>query len=93
MELIEEFERAEYLKNKKLYEQEREFELINLQRMEAARIRREGEKNRRENQKVERKKLSIVTQKKLIANVFGKRAMFSLKKDCFTYLLETGVLR
>lgn len=93
MELIEEHERTEYLKHKKQYEQIREFELINLQRQEAARIRREEEKKRRENQKKERTKMTITTQKKLIANTFAKRLVFPLKNQCFNHLLESGVLR
>ena len=48
MELIEEHERTEYLKHKNQYEQIREFELINLQRQEASRIRREEEKKRKQ---------------------------------------------
>ena len=93
MELIQENERSIYLKHKKNYEQLREFELINLQRQEAARIRREEEKNRRENQKEERRKINIITQKKLVATLFAKRTIVPLKNNCFNHLLETGVMR
>ena len=93
MELIEEHERSEYLKHKKHFEQLREFELVNLQRQESARTRKEEEKSRRENQKQERRRLNILTQKKLVASMFGKRTIMPLKKNCFNHLIETGILR
>jgi hypothetical protein len=92
-ELIEEDERKEYLSHKKKYEQKREFELINLQRMEAARIRREDEKKRRENQIIEKKKVDIITQKKLQSKIFAKFYMKNLKSLSIQHLYETGYLK
>ena len=54
-ELIEEYEREEYLTHKKNYERKREFELNKLQRTEAKYMRQEEEKQRRFKQKEQRK--------------------------------------
>lgn len=92
-ELIEEDERKEYLAHKKKYEQEREFELINLQRMEAARQRREDEKKRREIQVAQKKLYDIEIQKKLISKVTAKAYLKNLKTLTFKQLFEQGVLK
>ena len=64
-EIIEEEERSDYLSHKKHYDQRREFEFVNLQRMEAAHIRREDERRRRRIQKVERQVNDVIIQQKL----------------------------
>lgn len=92
-ELIEEDERQEYLKHKTNYEQKREFELINLQRMEAARIRRDQEKERRHNQVKEKKKYDTSIQKKLIAKIFAKSKLQRLDRYTLKQLHELGFLK
>ena len=92
-ELIEDHEREEYLSHKKRYEQKREFELINLQRMEAARIRREHEKDRRHNQTVQKKLYDTSSQKKLISKIFAKSLMKNTDKEAIKQLYEIGFLK
>ncbi len=92
-ELIEEDERKEYLEHKRKYEQKREFELINLQRSEAARIRREEEKVRRQKQAFEKRNYEIITQKKLICKTFAKSHLKFLKRNSLNHLLEQGFLK
>jgi len=92
-ELIEEDERREYLDLKRKYEQRREYELINLQRSEAARIRREEEKVRRQKQTLEKRNNEIITQKKLICKTFSKSHLKFLKRNTLNHLLERGFLK
>jgi hypothetical protein len=92
-ELIEEDEREEYLTHKKKYEQVREFELINLQRMEAARIRREEEKDRRRKQTKQKEMYNVIIQKKLICKTFAKSYLKGLKKNTISHLSERGYLK
>lgn len=92
-ELIEDHEREEYLSHKKEYEQKREFELINLQRMEAARIRREQEKDRRHNQTVQKKLYDTSSQKKLISKLFAKSLVKNFDKLSIKQLHQNGFLR
>ena len=91
-ELIEEYEREEYLNHKKKYERKREFELNKLQRTEAKYIRQEEEKQRRFKQKEQRKINDIIMQKKLMANVFSKHFLKNLKGNTFRHLQERGFL-
>ena len=91
-ELIEEYERDEYLNHKKNYERKREFELNKLQRIEAKYIRQEEEKQRRFKQKEQRKINDIIMQKKLMANVFSKHFLKNLKGNTFRHLQERGFL-
>lgn len=79
--------------HKRNYEQKREFELINLQRMEAARIRREEEKSRRNNQTMEKKKYDNSTQRKLIAKQFGKNSFKMFDKIALRKLFDLGFLK
>ena len=91
-ELIEEFEREEYLNHKKNYERKREFELNKLQRIEAKYVRQEEEKQRRFKQKEQRQINDIIMQKKLMANVFSKHFLKNLKGNTFRHLQERGFL-
>ena len=91
-ELIEEYEREEYLNHKKNYERKREFELNKLQRTEAKYVRQEEEKQRRFKQKEQRKINDIIMQKKLMSNVFSKHFLKNLKGNTFRHLKERGFL-
>lgn len=92
-ELIEEYEREDYSQHKQKHEQKREFELINLQRMEANRIRREQEKERRQNQVVQKKLYDTSTQKKLISKVFAKNIVKNIDVINLRQLHELGYLK
>ena len=91
-ELIEEYEREEYLTHKKNYERKREFELNKLQRTETKYMRQEEEKQRRFKQKEQRKINDIIMQKKLMSNVFSKHFLKNLKSNTFRHLKERGFL-
>ena len=91
-ELIEEYERDEYLNHKKNYERKREFELNKLQRIEGKYMRQEEEKQRRFKQKEQRKINDIIMQKKLMSNVFSKHFLKNLKGNTFRHLQERGFL-
>ena len=91
-ELIEEYERDQYLEHKKKYERKREFELNKLQRIEAKYVRQEEEKQRRFKQKEQRQINDIIMQKKLMANVFSKNFLKNLKGNTFRHLQERGFL-
>ena len=91
-ELIEEYERDEYLNHKKKYERKREFELNKLQRTEDKYVRQEEEKQRRFKQKEQRKINDIIMQKKLMSNVFSKHFLKNLKGNTFRHLQERGFL-
>jgi hypothetical protein len=91
-ELIEEYERDEYLNHKKNYERKREFELNKLQRTEDKYIRQEEEKQRRFKQKEQKKINDIIMQKKLMSNVFSKHFLKNLKGNTFRHLQERGFL-
>jgi hypothetical protein len=92
-ELIEDDERKDYLMHKKKYEQKREFELVNLQRTEAAHIRREEERKRRNIQKVEKAKYDNTIHKKLYSKLFAKSYFKDLKKTSLSNLSERGYLK
>lgn len=92
-ELIEEYEKNEYVKHRTQYEQRREFELINLQRMEAARERREEEKDRRKKQVIQRDAYSKVCHKKLIAHSFARSYLHGLKSRAIGHLKANGILK
>ena len=81
------------MEDKKKYDQKREFELINLQRSEAARIRREEEKVRRQKQVFEKKNNDVFSQKKLICKTFAKSHLKFLKRNTINHLLERGYLK
>ena len=91
-ELIEEYERDEYLNHKKNYERKREFELNKIQRIESKYVRQEEEKQRRFKQKEQRKINDIIMQKKLMSNVFSKHFLKNLKGNTFRHLKERGFL-
>ncbi len=92
-ELIADDERETFLAHNKKYEREREFELVNLQRTEAAYQRREDEKKRRMNQVNSKKLRDIETQKKLIAKTFAKFSLTNLKGRTINSLYERGFLK
>ncbi len=92
-ELIEDDERRDYLQHKRKYEQQREFELINLQRMEAARIRKEEEKIRRRKQTEEKKIKDYIAHKKLLCKTFAKAQLKFLNRNTINHLTETGFLK
>lgn len=87
---MEEDERKEFLDQTRLIAQRREFELIKVQREEAARIRRDKEIERRNLQKKERVERNKLVQKKILSKAFAKSYLRSLEPNVFRHLSENG---
>lgn len=90
-ELLEEEERRGFLEQRRQISQNREFELIKLQREEAARMRREKEIERRNLQKKERVERMKLIQKKIQAKLNSKSYLSNLKSNVFNHLIEKGL--
>lgn len=89
-ELLEEEEKREYAAQAKLIAQRKEYELINLQKEEAARNRRNQEIERRNIQKMERITHEKISQKKILSKFFAKQYVSTLKSDALKHLKESG---
>jgi len=89
-ELIEEYERNQYLEHKRKYDRKREFELNKLQRIEAKYLRYEEEKQKRFKQKEQRQINDVIMQQKLLSNIFSHAALKNLTKNSFRHLAERG---
>ena len=89
-ELLEEEERTEFLEQTRQIAQKREFELIKLQREEAARIRRDKEIERRNLQKKQRVERNKIVQQKLLSKYYVKNAFRNLQSSVFRGLNEKG---
>jgi len=61
--------------------------------MEAARIRREQEKERRHNQTIQKKMYDTSSQKKLIAKLFAKSKLKKLDQISKKQLYQIGFLK
>ncbi|KAL4465527.1 hypothetical protein ABPG72_001630 [Tetrahymena utriculariae] len=93
MELIEEYEQAELKKHKAQFEIKRNAELMVTQRMEAAYIRRQEEKERRNWQHKLNRDQQKFAHKKLISRQLIKRALSDLKQNSLNDLENQGFLR
>lgn len=91
-ELVEEYEKQEYIQKRTEYYQRREFELVKLQRLEAARIRREKEKERRKYQDEQNEVYFKTMHKKLLAKTFAKDLVKGLKQQSLGHLQEANFL-
>lgn len=81
IEVIEEFEAKVLADHKKKFVQLKEAELMETQRLEAARERKNDEIDRRNLQMRTTKTQLIMTEKRLIARRFAKRFLTSFKRD------------
>ena len=93
IESIEEFEKKELAKHKKLFLQIKEAELIETQRMEAARKRRTDESERRSLQQRTYKSQKVMAEKKVMARKAAKEVLMLFKRDTLKIMVDEGTLR
>ena len=93
IEAIEAFEKTELDKHKRLFLQIKEAELMETQRMEAARKRRMEEQERRNLQHRTTKSQKVNAEKKVMARQSAKDFLFLFKRDSLKIMTDEGLLR
>lgn len=93
IECIEDFERQELAKHIKRYQQLREAELMETQRMEGARKRRVEETERRNLQQRTAKNQRVWAERKILARQMAKDCLAHFKRDTLKAVVEQGLLR
>ena len=93
IEVIEDFEATQLSKHKKKFFQLKEAELMETQRLEEARFRKNYEVDRRNLQLRTTKNSMIAAEKKVIARVFAKGFLKRFKRDTLQTLVDMGALR
>ena len=93
IEAIEAFEKTELDKHKRLFLQIKEAELLETQRMEAARKRRIEEQERRNLQQRTTKSQKVNAEKKVMARQTAKDFLFLFKRDSLKIMTDEGLLR
>ena len=93
IEAIEAFEKTELDKHKRLFLQIKEAELMETQRMEAARKRRIEEQERRNLQQRTTKSQKVNAEKKVMARQTAKEFLFLFKRDSLKIMTDEGLLR
>jgi hypothetical protein len=93
MEVLEEEEIFEVKRKQRYFEELRNRELMEVQKLEDAEIRRKEEISRRFNQQKERTELTKTYQQKLISRCFGKEYLSKLRTNCLTDLIKKGVFQ
>jgi hypothetical protein len=79
--------------HKKLFLQIKEAELLETQRMEAARKRRVDESERRSLQQRTYKSQKVMAEKKIFARKAAKEFLFLFKRDTLKVMVDEGTLR
>lgn len=90
MEVMEEEELAAIRQRQEEFEQMRNAELMEVQRLESEATRRFNEKQRRLNQEKERKRLQKELKEKVAARSFAKNYLGALNADVFADLESSG---
>ena len=93
IEAIEEFENIELDKHNKKFYQLKEAELMETQRLEEARARKNDEVDRRNLQMRTTKNNMIAAEKKIVARSFAKNLLKNFKKESMKVLVDIGTLR
>lgn len=93
IEAIEMFEKKELAKHKQLFLQMKEAELMETQRMEAARKRRMDESERRNLQQRTSRMQKMYADKKVVARQAAKEFLQLFKRDSLKVLVDEGILR
>lgn len=93
IEVIEEYEAHELAKHKKKFFQLKEAELMETQRLEEGRFRKNDEVDRRNLQLRTAKNTLVAAEKKIIARVFAKGFLSRFKRDTMQALVDLGALR
>mmetsp|Transcript_26549 Transcript_26549/g.47682 ORF Transcript_26549/g.47682 Transcript_26549/m.47682 type:complete len:685 (-) Transcript_26549:292-2346(-) len=92
MEVSEEDELAEAEQNRLTFERERNYELIDVQRLEAEAIRKEKERKRRDLQAKTRREQKKFAHQKYVARILAKRFVHRIPHTSFVALRDQGVL-
>ena len=93
IEVIEEYEAKILADHKRKYFQIKEAELMETQRLEEARARRNDEIDRRNLQTRTAKNQLIATEKRYVARSFAKNFLNRFKRDTLNVLIDLGTLR
>ena len=88
IEAIEEFERKELNNHKSLFLQIKEAELMETQRMEAARKRRMEESERRNLQQRTTKSQKVWAEKKIMSRKAAKDFLYLFKRDTLKIMVD-----
>lgn len=93
IEALEDWEKAELLKHKEEYANNREAELLEAQRLESIHERSEEEARRRQLQQEANKQLKIHTQQKILARLITRNALLKAVPNSMQFLEAAGVLK
>jgi len=93
IEVIEEYEKEELLKHKRRFFQLKEAELMETQKLEEVRIRRNDEADRRNLQMRTAKNQNVAAEKKILARLHAKKFLQFFKRDSLNTLIDLGALR
>ena len=93
MEVIEEYEEEQLRAAKAKYKQVREAELVETQRLEAARTRKMNEITRRALQQKMVMATGIISDKKELSRTFARQYLRYMKRDTLELMADLGVLR
>ena len=93
VEVLEDHENANIKRHKAEYQQVREAELMETQRLEEMRGRKNDEIDRRNMQIRIAKNQTQLAEKKLISRRYAKDFLASFKKSTLTKMVDLGVLR
>jgi hypothetical protein len=92
MEVSEEDEQSEAEQHRLIFERERNFEVVDVQRLEAEVIRKEKEKRRRELQAKTRREQKKFAHQKYCSRITAKRFLHTLPSTAFLELRNLGPL-
>lgn len=93
IEVIEQYEDLELQKHKRRFLQLKEAELMETQRLEEARGRKNDEIDRRNLQQRTAKNSQVQSEKKVVARTFAKDFLRYFKRDTMNVLVDLGALR
>lgn len=93
MEVLEEEEIKEMRKKQRYFEELRNREQMEVQKLEDAETRKKQEISRRYNQQKERTELTKIHQKKLMSRCFGREYLSKLRVNCLSNLIQKGIFQ
>jgi len=90
MEILEENELKKLNEHQNIFEQNKNYELSEIQRLESNAIRLENEKKRRINEEIEYYKKKEIIEEKVAARSYAKNYLSNLHSNVFSTLLSNG---
>mmetsp|Transcript_110196 Transcript_110196/g.322480 ORF Transcript_110196/g.322480 Transcript_110196/m.322480 type:complete len:778 (+) Transcript_110196:61-2394(+) len=91
MEVLEEEELASLRRHQKEFEERRHAEMLEVQRIEAAELRRHNEMERRVQQQGAQRELDLSSMRKVVSRSIASAHLSSLKERALAHLLDAGV--